>query len=99
MGIKLTPNERAGLEAAAAAQGAPLSAYIRALCLKRSTSIVAAAGRNPEAKALLYELSAIGNNLNQLARRSHISGEPPAPDELEPALRALKAAIARVLAL
>lgn len=97
--IKLTPTEHAELEAAAEARGANLSAYVRELCLRRSPTVVAATRRNPEAKALLFELNAIGNNLNQLARRSNINGEPAPPDELDAAVTALKAAIARVLAL
>lgn len=99
IGVKLTPDERAELEVAAKEQGAPLSTYVRELCLRRVPVMVAGARRNPEAKALLYELNAIGNNLNQLARRSNIKDEPPPPDELHAALTALKAAIARVLAL
>jgi len=99
IGVKLTPEERAELEAAARSQGAPLSTYVRELCLRRTPVVVAGAKRNPEAKALLYELNAIGNNLNQLARRSNISGEPAPQGELDAAVTALKAAIARVLAL
>ena len=99
IGVKLTPEERAELESAAAAQGAPVSAYVRELCLRRSPVVVAATKRNPDAKALLYELSAIGNNLNQIARRANIHGEVREPDELDVAITALKAAIAKVLAL
>jgi uncharacterized protein (DUF1778 family) len=99
IGVKLTPDERAALEAAAEEQGAPLSTYVRELCLRRAPIIVARTKRNPQASALLYELNAIGNNLNQLARRANIHGEVREPDELDVAITALKAAIAKVLEL
>src|SRR5208282_3391455 len=82
VGVKLTPTERAELETAATAEGVPLSAYVRDLCLRRQPTVVAATRRNPEAKALLFELSAIGNNLNQLARRANIHDELPERSEL-----------------
>jgi hypothetical protein len=97
LGVKLTPSERAELEAAATAEGVPLSAYVRELCLRRPPTVVAATRRNPEAKALMFELSAIGNNLNQLARRANIHDALPERDELDATLAALKKAIARVL--
>lgn len=99
VGVKLTPTEHDELTSAASEQGCSVSAYVRELCLRRSVTVVAATRRNPEAKALLFELNAIGNNLNQLARRANTRGEPAPPDELDFALEALKAAIARVLAL
>jgi hypothetical protein len=97
IGVKLTPTERADLEAAAVAEGVPLSTYVRELCLRRSPTVVAATRRNPEAKALMFELSAIGNNLNQLTRRANIHDALPERDELDATLAALKKAIARVL--
>jgi Bacterial mobilisation protein (MobC) len=99
IGIKLTPSERAQLETAAAEQGAALSSYIRELCLRRTAPEVAATRRNPVAKELLFELNAIGNNLNQLARRANIHGEWPEHDEVEAVLAILKQAIAKVLEL
>jgi hypothetical protein len=99
VGVKLTPTERTELEAAAESEGLPLSTYVRELCLRRSPAVVAATRRNPGAKALLFELGAIGNNLNQIARRMHISGDPPDRSELRVALQALKATMARILAL
>lgn len=99
LGVKLTPSERAELEAAAVAEGVPLSTYVRELCLRRSPTVVAATRRNPEAKALMFELSAIGNNLNQLARRANIHDELPERADLKAALDALKVVMARVLAL
>lgn len=99
VGIKLTPTERAELEAAAAEHGTRLSDYVRELCLRRPAPVVAATRRNPEAKALLFELNAIGNNLNQLVRKAHIHDELPARADLKAALEAIKKAMARVLEL
>ena len=97
VGIKLTPTERAELEAAAQEQGARLSDYVRELCLRKQPHVVAATRRNPDAKALLFELSAIGNNLNQLVRKAHVHDELPARDDLKAVLEAVKHAMAKVL--
>lgn len=99
IGIKLTPSEHGELAAAADADGVPISAYVRDLCLRRPATVVAATRRNPEAKALLYELNAIGNNLNQLARRANIHDAMPDRADLDAALEMLKRVMAHVLAL
>lgn len=100
LGLQLTPSERAELEDAAEGQGAPtLSAYARELLFRRSAAVVAATRRNPEARALLRELNAIGNNLNQLARHANSTGElgPERLAEVDQAFRAIQVAAARVL--
>lgn len=100
--VQLTPDERAELEAAAAEGGsASLSAYIRTLCLRRRADAarVAGARRNPDARRLMYELNAIGNNLNQLTRIANTLRAMPAGDELRAVTGLLKAAMARVIAL
>lgn len=100
VGLHLTPDERGELEEAAAGQGAPtLSAYARELLFRRSAAVVAATRRNPEAKALLRELNAIGNNLNQLVRHGNTTGElgPERLAEADETFRAIKAAAARML--
>jgi hypothetical protein len=101
LGVQLTPSERAELDLAAAATGARLSQYVRELCLRRTAeaAIVGGARRNPEAKRLLFELSAIGNNLNQLARIANTTRRAPQEAELRAAIEVLKAAMARVVAL
>ena len=98
--LQLTPDERRELEDAAEGQGAPtLSAFARELLFRRAAAVVAATRRNPEAKALLRELNAIGNNLNQLARHANTTGElgPERLAEVDEAFRAIKVAAARVL--
>jgi hypothetical protein len=101
LGVQLTPTERAELASAAAGAGASLSQYVRELCLRRAAeaATVGGARRNPEAKRLQHELSAIGNNLNQLARIANTTRHAPQEGELRATIEALKAAMARVLAL
>jgi mobilization protein NikA len=96
LGIKLTPTEKRTFKAAADAKDVPLSTYVRDYCLKRSRKHEAPR-RNPEFKALLHELSAIGNNLNQLARHANTSHEMPSRMALAGALDKLKEAMGHVL--
>ena len=60
-------------------------------------AVVAATRRHPEAAALMRELNAIGNNLNQIARHLNSTGELRAYDDLPAVLNQHKRAIARVL--
>src|ERR1700722_11080878 len=80
--VKLTPAERCILDEAARLQGTQVSAYARELLFRRHASVVASIRRNPEAAALMRELNAIGNNLNQIARHLNTSGEMRAFDDL-----------------
>jgi hypothetical protein len=97
MRIALTPVERGELETAAASQGATLSVYARELLFRRSAAVVAATRRHPEAAAIMRELNAIGNNLNQIARHLNSTGELREYDELPAVIDQHKRAIARVL--
>ena len=106
MTVKLTSSERAELEDAAKGQGAPnLSTFARELLFRRSAAVVAATRRNPEAKAIMealnavaFELSAIGNNVNQIARHVNTTGELGAWDDLRGALELIEKAEARHIA-
>jgi len=92
--LQLTPSERAELEEAAAEQGAPnLSTFARELLFRRSAAVVAATRRNPQAKALLAEFNAIGNNVNQLTRLANTTGDMPALSELHAIRGVLEAAV------
>jgi hypothetical protein len=94
--IRLTPEERADLAAAAEAQGVGPSSFARLATLR-------AIGRRPahalkrrdphaiERARILGELGRIGNNVNQLARHAHRGGLVD-PDELQ----ALRAAVERL---
>ena len=100
--VQLTPAERAEIETAAGRAGVmSLSAFARLLLFRRlaQTELPSSPSRNPDARKLAYELSAIGNNLNQLARIANTTGAVAAADELCATTRLLKAAIARVIAL
>jgi hypothetical protein len=99
--IQLTPSERAALETGAANAGTNLSQHARELCLKRSAAaqIVAGTRRNPEARDLLNQLAAIGNNLNQLARLCNTAQTAPQRDELKRTTDLIAAAVGRVIAL
>jgi hypothetical protein len=101
LGVQLTPSERADLALAASEAGAGLSQYVRELCLRPSAtpSTKGGARRNPEAKRLMHELSAIGNNLNQLARVANTNRAAPQHEELKAAIEVLKATLAHVLSL
>lgn len=99
--LQLTPSERAELEQGAADAGTNLSQYVRELCLRRSGAepVVARTTRNPYARALAYELHAIGNNLNQLAKVANSTKAAPQLLELKITTGFLKTAIGRVLEL
>ena len=97
--VQLTPSERAAIEAAAENTGASTSEFVRKQCLKgiHAAGRSAVVRRSPEIRRLLFELSAIGNNLNQIARIANTTREPPRPDALDGTAALLKAAIARVV--
>ena len=101
LGVQLTPTERAELASAAAGAGASLSQYVRELCLRRTAeaAIEGGARRNPEARALVRELTAIGNNLNQLARVANQTGELRREGELSMTIDRLKEAMTKVITL
>ena len=99
IGIKLTPTEKQEFEAAAQALDVPLSTYLRDLCAQRKakTTSTPATRRNPEAKAIMRELSAIGNNINQLAKHANTLDEMPSQAVLLTAIDRLKEAMAHIL--
>jgi hypothetical protein len=97
VGMWLTPSQHAELQHAAKLKGDCISTFARELLFRRAAAVVAATRRNPEAAALMRELNAIGNNLNQIARHLNISGELRAFDDLPAVLDEHKRAIARVL--
>jgi len=100
--FQLTPGERAEIETAARQAGvASLSAYARLLLLHRLAEfeLFDSPQRNPDVRKLISELSAIGNNLNQLARVANTTKAITAAVELADAAALLKAALARVIAL
>ena len=101
IGFKITPSERAELEKAAAATGASLSQHTRELCLCQSAAaqIVTGNRRDPATRALINELAAVGNNLNQLSRLANTERAAPQLDELKETTAQLKAVFSRLLAI
>ena len=97
--VQLTPSERAAIEATAENSGASTSEFVRKRCLDgiHAAGRAAVVRRTPDVRRLIYELNAIGNNLNQIARIANTLREPPRPDALDGVAGLLKAAIARVL--
>jgi hypothetical protein len=100
--VQLTTGERAEIETAARQAGvASLSAYARLLLFHRLAEfeLFASPQRHPDIRKLIFELSAIGNNLNQLARIANATRAIKTAAELAETTELLKAAIARVLSL
>ena len=73
-----------------------ISAYARELLFRPLRRRCGGTRRNPEAKALVRELSAIGNNLNQIARHLNTTGDLRDWGELREAMTMHKEAISRV---
>jgi hypothetical protein len=97
--LQLTPSERAKLEQGAAKAGTHLSEYVRELCLRRTgaSAVVGGAKRDPVTRDLVFQMTAIGNNLNQLARNSNSTKAAPQLFELQIAIGFLKAALKSVI--
>jgi hypothetical protein len=94
LNISLTATEQASITARATALGMRPAPFGRALLLARDSSPSA---RQPQSnhKQLIYgQLVRLGNNLNQLVRRLHQTGEP-VPADLEPLLRDIRHIITR----
>jgi len=68
---RVTPEERRAIEQKAAACGLTLTEYQRQAALN-ATVIVR---DSTHLVALIRQISAIGNNLNQLTRGAHVTGE------------------------
>jgi hypothetical protein len=93
-----TPTEDRQLQESADTAGTQFSEHVRELCLRRaSAGVVAGTRRNPQARALMRELTAIGNNLNQLTRIANTTKMMPQLQELSITTDILKATFKRVL--
>jgi hypothetical protein len=98
--VQLSPSERATLEKGAERGGVSLSQHTREQSLRRSTappSPSAGPRRSPDARALLRELIAIGNNLNQLTKLSNTGKTAPQYHELKATTDLVKTAISHVI--
>ena len=88
--VQVTPSERAELDARAEAAGVRLSDFARAAMLGYHLK-----ARSPVTAQAVAELGAIGNNLNQLARRANTTEEIN-PADLQDALRLWREVVARL---
>jgi hypothetical protein len=86
----ITPGERAELDERAAAAGVKLSDYARAALLGYRLHV-----KDPIKERAISELWAIGNNLNQLARRANTT-EQIDPQDLQNALRLWREVVERL---
>jgi hypothetical protein len=97
--LQLTPSERAKLEKGAAEAGTHLSEYVRELCLRRTGAnpVVGGPKRDPVTRELVFQLTAIGNNLNQLARIANSTKAAPQLYEIQITTGFVKAALKSVI--
>ena len=97
--VRLTPDERAQLDAAAERAGLTVGAFIRQQCL--GTPGPRAARRPPVERAalaqLIGQLGKCGSNLNQIARALNMGEEPGEIDAAIAAMREAALAISATL--
>jgi hypothetical protein len=84
--LRLTPGELTVLRRKAHAAGLALSAYLRQAGLQKMIR----ARRGQAERDAIYQLSKIGNNLNQLARAANTAGQVVALEMLEAAIERLR---------
>lgn len=68
LAFRVSEGERAELIAKADKAGMPMSEYLRECIVGNRTQVI----ERSVVRALLRELSAIGNNINQIAKQNHI---------------------------
>ncbi|HEY1745717.1 MAG TPA: plasmid mobilization relaxosome protein MobC [Xanthobacteraceae bacterium] len=96
LNLSLTAAELAGIERRADALGMRPVHFGRALLLDDGHKLSIARGpENNAPRLILSQLSRLGNNLNQVVRHLHRTGDPLPPD-LEPLLNDIRHIIARV---
>lgn len=96
--LRLTPKQRALLRTNAELAGLSQSEYVRRLIEgKRITS----AGQKKQVDRLLYELSKIGTNINQIAHalNGHFYSYPADAEEMKSLQKDLQDAIRTIIAL
>jgi hypothetical protein len=93
--LSLTESELASIQRRASALGMRPVHFGRVLLLDERRDIVRPATMPDNRNRLIYDqLMRLGNNLNQLVRHIHRTGDP-LPTDLEPLLKDIRAIIAR----
>ena len=93
LNISLTDAELARIRQRAAAVGMRPVHFGRALVVSEKHG--APAPENSQERLLYHQLARLGNNLNQLLRHLHSTGDP-VPADLEPLLKDIRQIIAKV---
>ncbi|MEQ1864542.1 MAG: hypothetical protein ABL996_07795 [Micropepsaceae bacterium] len=96
--VRLSPEERAELEAAAEREGLTLGSYVRARTL---AAPLTRSRRRPSIEVqavtrLQGEMNRVGSNIHQLVRRLNF-GETPLGDEVRDAFQGYREVIAEIL--
>jgi len=95
LNLSLTARELESIKKRAAALGMRPIHFGRALLLDRNIEPAAKSGAYDNTQRLIYDqLVRLGNNLNQMVRHLHRTGDPLPPD-LEPLLRDVRQIIER----
>jgi hypothetical protein len=93
--LSLTKSELESLQRRAEALGMRPVHFGRALLLDHSRRIAVQRGQESNAEKMIYaQLVRLGNNLNQMLRYVHSTGDP-VPADLEPLLKDIRQIIAR----
>lgn len=96
LNLSLTASELESIRTRALAVGMRPVHFGRALLLDQGRKLSARREPDGNAERLVYgQLVRLGNNLNQLVRHLHTTGDPP-PADLEPLLKDIRQIIARV---
>lgn len=91
--LRLSDDERSGIERRAAAVGRPVATYLREVGLGRRLQ----ARRLYIDQAAIAQLSRIGNNLRQVRRVAEAAGDGETVREVEEALEAVRAALDQLM--
>jgi len=96
LNLSLTASELENIRRRAEAVGMRVALFGRALLLDENRTINSQSGTENNLARLIYsQLARLGNNLNQLVRHLHRTGDPM-PADLEPLLRDIRQILARV---
>lgn len=95
LNLHFTTLEIAAIKKRAEALGMRPVAFGRSLLLSGGKIATQNTGAVTAARILAVELSRLGNNLNQMVRHLHTTGDP-LPADLEPLLADIRALLARV---